>query len=377
LIELLEAPLVVLVNWQAGEAVAQVSQVVSRHIDFGADRDAEIILGTDAIINWAQQTNGPLPVTWEDFPPETQEWISALPGSQFLLVALKTADKHVPNGVWIVADRSDRKWTSHDFTLISILANQLAWSRRHLNLIDVLMARQESLEALNWYKHNRLAEVYRQLESSLERLSDPLTQGKGLTAQRQLQLVRQLKTLNQGVEQVLKTEAWELQSHHQTTPMISLLNRLMERVNPLIKMRHLWAKVHNNSNAIIAGDLEKVELVLFEVMVAACERSPEQGRLDIWCRPLDRTLIEIAITDDGDVPRQLLKELKNGRPDDVLMPSMLDYPPGLHLNICQTLMQQAGGEFGLQKLDDGRIMSRVVLTSANKGTAMSAPKPQS
>ena len=373
LIDLLEASLVVLVNWQIGEPIAQVSRIVSRHLDFNADSDAEIMVGSDAIVNWAQQTNGPMPLTWEDFPADTKRWIFGPPESKFLLVALKTADQHVPNGVWIVADSGDRKWTDHHFTLISLLSNQLAWSRRHLNVVDLLMSRQDSLEALNWYKQNRLAEVYRQLEANLRRLSDPITQSKGLTAQRQLELVRQLTTLTNGVNHVLTTEAWELQSHHQTTPLISLLNRLMERVNPLIQDRHLWAKVHNDSNVIIAGDLEKIEFVLFEVMVAACERSPDQGRLDIWCRPIDRTLIELAITDDGDIPRQLLKDLKNGRPDDILVPSLLDFPPGLHFSICRTLMEQVGGEFSLQKLDDGRTMSRVVLTVAGKGKSMGLP----
>jgi len=290
-----------------------------------------------------------------------------------LLVALKTADKHVPNGVWIVADRGDRRWTNHQFSLMSLLSNQLAWSRRHLSIVDLLLARQESLEALNWYKHKRLEEVHRQLELNLSRLSDPITQGKGLTAQRQLQLVRQLGTLTTGVGNVLHNEVWELRKHHQTTPLISLLNRLMERVNPLIQSHHLWAKVHNESNVIVSGDLEKIELVLYELMVAACERSPEHGRLDIWCRPLERTSMELAITDDGDVPRQLLKDLKHGRPDDILVPSLLDIPPGLHFSICKTLIEQVGGEFSLQKLEDGRIMSRVVLTVTGKGQSMGLP----
>ena len=369
LIDLLDASLIVLVTWQIGEPHAQVSRVISRNIDFDADKDALISLSSDAIINWAQQTDGPLPVTWEDFPTETQAWIKGAAGSKFLLVALKTTDKHVPNGVWIVADRSDRRWTNHHFSLMALLSNQLAWSRRHLSIVDLLLSRQESLEALNWYKHKRLDEVHRQLEINLGRLSDPITQGKGLTAQRQLQLVRQLTTLTSGVHNVLDNEGWELRKHQQTTPLISLLNRLMERVNPLIQAHHLWAKVHNETNVIISGDLEKIELVLYELMVSACRRSPEQGRLDIWCRPLDRTLMELAITDDGNVPRQLLKDLKNGRPEDILVPSPLDVPPGLHFSICKTLMQQVGGEFSLQKLEDGRIMSRVVLTITNKGTA--------
>jgi hypothetical protein len=291
------------------------------------------------------------------------------------VVSLKTAEQHMPNGVWIIADRRDRKWTDHHFSLLSLLASQLAWSRRHLSVVDLLIARQESLETLNWYKHKRLDEMHRQLEVNLQRLSDPITQGKGLTAQRQLQLVRQMGMLMSSLEQVLETEAWQLQSHHQTTPLISLLNRLMDRVNPLIQERHLWAKVHNESNVIIAGDLEKIEFVLYELMAAACQRSPEQGRLDIWCRPLDRNWLELSITDDGDVSKQLIKELKNGRPDDILVPSLLDTPPGLHFSICQSLMQQIEGDFSLQKLDDGRTMSRVVLAVAGKGKAMTLPHP--
>ncbi|MEM1279215.1 MAG: GAF domain-containing protein [Cyanobacteria bacterium P01_H01_bin.152] len=367
LIELLDAPLVALVNWQVGDLHAKVGRVISHHIDFNADQAVVIPLTYDAVINWAQQTDGPLPVTWEDFPPETRQWLKGPADSKFLLVALKTADTHVPNGVWIVADHGDRRWTNHQIGLVSVLANQLAWSRRHLSIEDLLLERQESLEALNWYKHKRLNEVHRQLKTSINRLSDPMTQGKGLTAQRQLQLVRQLNTLTSGVSNVITNEIWELRQHQQTTPLISLLNRLMERVNALIQENHLWAKVHNESNVIIAGDLEKIELVLYELMVAACERSPEQGRLDIWCRPLENTLMEFAITDDGDIPRELLKDLKHGRPDDILVPSLLDVPPGLHFSICKTLMQQVGGEFSLQKLEDGRIMSRVVLTIARKG----------
>ncbi|WP_204138845.1 GAF domain-containing protein [Halomicronema sp. CCY15110] len=365
--DVLDAPLVALVTWQVGDHHAKVGRVLSRHVDFAADQDTAIPLSSDAIINWAQQTDGPLPVTWEDFPPETRTWITGPPNSKFLLVALKTADKHVPNGVWIVADRGDRRWSNHQLSLVSVLARQLAWSRRHLGIVDLLLERQDSLEALNWYKHQRLNETHRQLKMNLSRLSDPITQGKGLTAQRQLQLVRQLNTLTSSIENVVTQEAWELRKHQQTTPLISLLNRLMDRVNPLIQSQHLWAKVHNESNVIIAGDLEKIEFVLYELMVAACQRSPEHGRLDIWCRPLERPLMELAITDDGDIPHQLIKDLKHGRPDDILVPSLLDIPPGLHFSICKTLIKQVGGEFSLQKLEDGRIMSRVVLTVARKG----------
>lgn len=35
----------------------------------------------------------------------------------------------------------------------------------------------------------------------------------------------------------------------------------------------------------ISGDIVKIELVLYELLVAACHRSEPGGRIDIWCRP--------------------------------------------------------------------------------------------
>ena len=375
LIELLGVPMVALVTWQVGATQAKVGHVITRRKEFGADAEAAIPIGSDAVINWALQATGPLPITWEDLPEGTQSWLSGPPESKFLLVALTTAEEHAPNGVWLLADRRERKWTDHHLSLIQLLANQLAWSRRHLSVVDLLMTQREGLQTLNWYKHRRFEEARRLLEVDLQRLNDPITQGKGLTAQRQLQLARQIGNLTEGMQKVIKTEEWALRSHHQTTPLISLVNRLMERANPLIQDQHLWAKVHNDSNLIIGGDLEKIEFVLFEIMAAACLRSPEQGRLDIWCRALDRNSLEFSITDDGDMPNQLLTELREGRSEDILVPSLLDKPPGLHFHICQTLMHQLGGEFSLQKLKDGRIMSRVVLAIAGKNKNKSVPVP--
>ena len=373
LIELLNISMVALISWQVGQTTAQASRVISRDKEFGIREELDIPIGSDAVINWALQTTGSIAITWEDLPEETRHWVFAPSKSKFLLIALRTAEEHAPNGVWLLADRRERKWTDHQFSLIELLANQFAWSRRHLRVVDLLMSQRDALQTLNWYKHRRFDEAHRLLAIDVQRLNDPINQEKGLSAQRQLQLTRQLSNLTDGMQKVIENEEWDLQSHHQTTPLISLVNRLMERVNPLIQARHLWAKVHNDSNVIIGGDLEKIEFVLFELMAAACKRSPEQGRLDIWCRPLERNRLELSITDDGEVPEQLLTELREGRSDDILVPSLLDKPPGLHFSICQTLMEQLDGEFSLQKLKDNRTMSRVVLAISGKNKVQPIP----
>jgi hypothetical protein len=86
--------------------------------------------------------------------------------------------------------------------------------------------------------------------------------------------------------------------------------------------------------------------------------------------------MELSITDSGMVETLMLEELHEGRSTDLLAPSALDTPPGLHMNICQSLMQQIGGEFNLYRLEDGRILSRLLLAIANDGPdAPSRPAP--
>ncbi|NJN20859.1 MAG: hypothetical protein HC812_06285 [Leptolyngbya sp. RL_3_1] len=326
--DLLQVPLIALVHWDIGQSTAQINHCMARHKDFGTDANANIALDTDALISWALQTDGLIPVTFEDFPPTTQAWIWGPPESKFLLMALRTAPDHVCDAVLVLADRRDRKWSDYHLSLVTLLANQLAWSRRHLSLTEMLLTQREELEQLNWYKHKRFDEVHRRLDISVQRLEELANDTSPLAVQRQQQLLRQLGSLVNGMTHMLSHEQWQLSTNHQTTPLISLLNRLMERASPLIRERHLWSKVHNDSNAIIGGDIVKIEFVLYELLVAACQRSPDQGRIDVWCRPMDRNTLELSITDDGEVPDLLLSELLNGRPEDILAPPAWMSPQG-------------------------------------------------
>ncbi|MEO1446398.1 MAG: ATP-binding protein, partial [Cyanobacteria bacterium J06635_11] len=101
--------------------------------------------------------------------------------------------------------------------------------------------------------------------------------------------------------------------------------------------------------------------VLYELITAACDRSPVGDRIDIWCRPIDSQWLEVSITDEGAIPPQVLQELDQGRSADLLSPSTLQKPENSHLWVCQSLMQQLGGEFTLAPMDDGRTLSRIVL----------------
>jgi hypothetical protein len=204
---------------------------------------------------------------------------------------------------------------------------------------------------------------------------------------------------------MLKLENWQLHISWETMPIASLLKRSLERIDNLLKQQKLWIGVHGLGQPIdeqespknsplargvpssstqsamaIAGDIVKIELVIHELLVTACNRSPIGGRIDIWCRRLDaskpldikysssttgaaehQTSLELSITYNGAIEPQLLTELHDNTLKDVLAPTNLDQPPALHLLICQNLMQELGGELNFYQLPDNRVVSRLLL----------------
>ncbi|MBD2256156.1 GAF domain-containing protein [Pseudanabaena sp. FACHB-2040] len=378
LAQLLQLSAVALVSWQPGEEVARVSQASVQDKEFWVDEDCEVSVGSDAILNWALQTDGILPLVLEDLPDISRHWVSGPTACKFLVMALRTAPDHRPTAVLVAVGRPERRWAEHHTNLLTLMTNQLAWSRRHLSLVAMLTTQREQLEQLNWYKQHRFEELYRLLYKHAQRLTE-LSQND-LESQPHQQALRELESLMDSMKPTLSREDWQLHGEYQTTPLISLLTRLMERVNGLIQQQQLWTKVHNESNLVIGGDIAKIELVLCELMGAACLRSQPGGRIDIWCRQVDRYWLELSITDDGEMTPRLIEELQKGRPDDPLAPSTLDEPPGLHFAICKTLMEQMGGEFNLSRLEDNRILSRVLLPIASptgrqshRGTVINKP----
>ncbi|NET35782.1 MAG: GAF domain-containing protein [Cyanothece sp. SIO1E1] len=367
--QVLQVPLATLITWQPGRQAARTIATVCRNNKFFINSGVVIPVHSDAIIQWALQTNGLLPISADELPAETREWLEGPAIGQLLVMALRTAPEHEPNAVLLLADQAERVWPERLTDALCTLANQLAWSRRYLTLSETLITQRGGLEILNWYKHRRLEEVYRTLGANVKRLNELSHQKKPADGMHYQQILRQLGGVLTGITPLLKHEQWQLRSEYETMPLAGLLKRLLERADAMIKQRQLWSQVHNESNAIIGGDIIKIEFVLYELLIAACRRSPAGGRIDIWCRSLDTEWLEFSITDNGVIEPRLIHELSTGRPEDLLAPSTLDQPPGLNLAICQSLMQQIGGEFSLYKLEDERILSRVVMPIATSNSS--------
>ena len=376
LVDLMDVPLIALIPWEPEQPNATIPHhlVVSNRVGFSLNTDIPISMATDALIQWSLQSDEILSLHVSQLTTDTRQWLNGGDIGQILAVALRTDPDHHPLGLLLVADVAERFWSEYQLEVLEVVGRQLAWSRRYLMLTEKLTARQEELEQLNWYKHQSLEYLCWATKGYVKRLGNlnPATKngannssetsgGGQINMMRYQQILRYMNQLLSDIHPLIRDEQWQFSQTETTIRLVSLLKRSLARVNPLIQQRQLWTKVHNEQNLVIVGDIAKVELVLHEVLSAACRRAPQHSGLDIWCRPLDFNWLELSITDQGTINPQLRDELHHGRPTDWLAHSWLDFPPGLHLAICQSIIQKIGGEFNIYTLEDGRVLSQMTL----------------
>ncbi|MEM6252478.1 MAG: GAF domain-containing protein [Cyanobacteria bacterium P01_D01_bin.156] len=368
--QLLRLPLATLITWENGQEEARLAASVIRDNQFFAKNEPPILVGSDAIINWAIQTDGVIQLEFEDLPDVTRQWLRCPSQAQLLVVALRTAPEHTLNGAVLLADRADRRFSDQQMSMLAVLVHQLAWCRRHLLLTSRLQDQKSQLTELNWYKHHHMDDIRRQVRESRRQLNN-LKQQPSLGDQPYFHAVEsRLANMEKVMLQLTGQERWAMASDPRKVPLVALLNRLMKRVQNQVQKKQLWTQVHCDSNLALQGEMQKIEFILYELISAACRRSPAQGRVDVWSRPLENQWIELSITDDGHVEDTLIDALAQGNRHDYLADSPLDRPPGLNLTICRSLMNRLGGEFILEKLDDNRIRSSVMFPMAQTNSLL-------
>ncbi|WP_242044756.1 sensor histidine kinase [Anabaena azotica] len=384
----LNCPLALLFSWSPGDSTAKIIPGVIADSRFDVLVTA-IPIQYEALIQWALAENSYLSVSIDHIPPETRKWLNGAGIGQVLLKALRTGVDHQPTGVVLLADHQDRHWSQHSLNTGEILIDQLAWLRRQQQISQRLESTTQELRQLNWYKHRRLEEIQRNTTSLLGQIHDLGIPSNDLTQTRYQLLLRQLDHTATSMTAMVKQEQWQLHISCETMPIASLLKRSLERVDYLVRQQRLWVGVHglaqpvtdkeaSNGAALlkgistpanpavmaIAGDIIKFELIVHELLLAACYRSPKGDRIDIWCRRLDEGFLEVSITDHGKIETQLLTQLQQKTHKDVLALSDFKQSPILNLLICQHLMQQLGGELDIYQLPDHRVVSRLVLPLA-------------
>ncbi|MGB5899632.1 MAG: GAF domain-containing protein [Geitlerinemataceae cyanobacterium] len=378
----LQVPLAALVTWQPGRPQGRVSHEISSHPGLKLDRDRAIFVHHDALIQKALSASGLVgPVSLEELPQETADWLGNRAIQDLRVIALQTSPEQAPTGVAIVADLVTRHWTNQELELVNLLVAELARSRRTAMVTQKLLSRKRNMEILNWYKHNLLEELCRtastgttqlnQLDLFLVGNDNDDSQSQSLQQMRYQQTLQQLANSLSSLNQFLHRERWKIALAIETFSIAGLLKRAMDRVEPVRNQRQIWMKVSREGHFSIRGDRQKLEFIFAELLMVACGRTENNGRIQIAYRPLPPEattrsfpLLELSIVDWGKIEPRAIEAYHQSRKADLLMSSYIDRPPGLNLIIYQQLLQKMGGDFNFYRLEDGRVVSQIIIPLA-------------
>lgn len=376
---ILNCPLTLLLSWNPGDEFAQIIPGFIANNNFTVDANTAIPLQTDFAINFALANEGLVSLNASDLPESTAEWLCGSGIGEILLIALRTSHEYEPTGIILMADYPERQWSSETLDALETLVNQLAWSRRQQQVTQLLHSQNVELQQLNWYKHRRFEDIRHSTVTLLSQMHDLGVPDNQVTLTRYQQLLRQLDNTVASTTALLKLEQWQFVFGRETVAIASLINDCLKGVNKLFKHHKLWIGVHglgqksegeesytddsliSNSQITISGDIVKIKLILSELLIAACHRSQDGGRIDIWCRRSEEQILELSITDNGTIHPQLLEELQQDTVKDVLAPSKREQPTIKHLLICKKLIQQLEGQLDFYQLPDARVVSRLLL----------------
>lgn len=360
----LNAPLTALIAWQPGSQTGEILASVIADRNYALNEEASIDVQNDMLVQWAFSTDALVgPFLVEDLPDTTRQWL-ATTVEQVWVMALHTENLYEPMGMVLVGDTKDAAIPLSYTSVIETIVRNFAWFRRYQTLTTKQQNHLENLECLNWYKHRSLEKIYRTVGSLLRQLQ----QSESEQASAYAQLRQQISQSFQNITPLLKKEQWELHGEQSNIPLPTLLKRSLLRLQPAIKQRQIWYQVHSEPTAnsgtgrfIVSVDPLKVELVLYELLLAAIVRVPVGGRIDVWCRPFEQQWLDLSITDNGQLNPQLLQALQAESRSDWLQPSPLDHPPGLHWKVCRGILQVCGGNLFVSQLEDQRILTRAIL----------------
>ncbi|MBV6627915.1 MAG: ATP-binding protein [Rivularia sp. (in: Bacteria)] len=376
---LLNCPLTLLLSWNIGNEFAQIIPGFIANNDFTVIVETPVPLQTDILIRSAITNEGLVYINASDLPESTKQWLCGTGIGEILLIALRTHQEYEPTGVILIADYPHRQWSPELLDAVETLVNQLAWFSRQKQFTEFASAKNEQLQQLNWYKHRKFENIRQNTVTLLSQMHDLGIPDDKIALTRYQQLLRQLDNTVASSTALLKLEEWQLVFHKQTLPIASLLKDCLKGINKLLKQHKLWVGVHGlgqklegedayiddsfiyNSQVKISGDIPKIELIVSELLIAACHRSQDGGRIDIWCRRLEAQMLEVSITDNGTIHPQLLEELQQDVFPELLTQSKQEHSPIKHLLICKKLIQQLEGQLDFYQLPDSRVVSRLLL----------------
>lgn len=412
LVNLLECPLAALISWTPESEYATVSTAIVTDPRFAIPPDVPIPIASNPLIQDALSTSGFLCRSVAEFTTPTRQWLSSAGIGQVLVIALHRGTA-ASSGILLLADHGERQWSQHLLPPLETLTQQFAWFHHYQQYLTGYTQERETLQTLNWYKHQCLEVLHQSVRESVSALLalegklspmpntnqlnpvDSLDSGeintkltlKGemnrpstaqpLKQMRRQHLLHHLEQALQVLTPVLQEEQWQLTLHPSPISLAGLLKRSHRRIESLYKQYQMMLQVHNPGRLSVYADQVKLECILFELLVTSCFHAQPGSWINIWCgvlnqgqetrailnAPLSQPLLELFIAENGSLDECL--NAVNTLP--------IEPPPGLHLKICQQILRAWGGDLQFYQLNyisgavskEYRFSSRLILPLAN------------
>jgi GAF domain-containing protein len=391
--QLLEVECLMILRWSPDQPEAKIAALINQS-KFQVNEQVPILWQTDGFLQrfLGHGVNGNSSTIFpelmmekgsiEVLGVENSGWLSGMGRVNLLAVPLRISPEDPCLGLVLILDSRSQHWTDLMREGIQLLTRELTAQYRSHYLIERLRQKQTTLECLNWYKQ-------RHLEYIAQLWTAQMSQVPAVPASPTLAVVPGQGNLGQGVlgqggsrnrsshgagdlysafsslETILKSEVWDLALEPEHLQVATLFRRCLERIEEVARTRQLWTQVHNLTPSVsLYVPAQKLELMLVELLLAACYRSKVGDRIDIWCRALPEQWVEISITDNGRLNPKMVRAIQMPSIHIPLSPSILEVPPGLHYKVCQSLVERLGGQLEMAQLEDGRAMSRLILPIA-------------
>ena len=377
----ISCPLVAIITWNPDQEEGLISATVAANPVFALNPEAVIPVQTDALIQQTLAASGTLQQSMSQLPLATKRWLRSPGIGEILAVALRTSPQHAPVGIVVVADAAGRQWSELSVNLLSSMADQLAWWRRYLAVQSAQDSQRLDLEMLNWYKQRRFEDFYRTVGAGIKELGElsqsilqsAKEQKDALKTLRYQQVLRQVGNALGSTHLLLKQEQWRLQFGQDAVLVSAWMRRSIDRTAPLVKQSEILLEV-NRETAVslpagqtlsVRGDSIKLDLILCELLIAACRRSSVGDKIEIRSQLVGEDLLELSVIDSGQkCDRQLIAAFNGGSEADILAVSA-NRSIGQNLLICQRAIRLMGGNLSLEMLENNLIVARLVLPLAN------------
>ncbi len=376
----LSCPLVAVITWNQHQEEASIATVAANPV-FALNPEAAISVQTDFLIQQILGAGGVVQYNMSELSLGTKRWLRSPGIGEIMAVALRTAPKHEPMGIVLVADATGRRWSEFSVNLLDQMAAHLAWWRRYLAVESVRGLQRSDLELLNWYKQRRFEEFYRIVGSGVKELGElsqsilnsVKEQKDPLKTLRYQQVLRQIGNALGSAHLVLKQEQWRLQFGLDAVSVGAWLKRSLDRAAPLIKQLEILLEVNRETSVSlpagqilsVRGDSIKLDLVLWELLAAACRRSEVGGKVEVRYQIVGANLLELSVTDGGLFDRQLIAIFNGVAEPNILVASNFSQPMFQVLLSCQRSVRLMGGNLFMEILDNNLIVARLVLPLAS------------